>query len=165
MKSTGEVMGLDEDLGLALAKSQIAANVRLPLKGTVFISVRHPDKPAVLPVAAKLAELGFNIIATQGTAAKLQEAGIPCSQINKISQGRPHILDKLQNGEVQLIVNTSAGNRTTEDSYSIRRAALDYHIPYCTTITGGLAVANALASLLHKKMEVMTIQESAKRID
>ena len=71
----------------------------------------------------------------------------------------------MQNGEVQLIVNTSAGNRTTEDSYSIRRAALDYHIPYCTTITGGLAVANALASLLHKKMEVMTIQESAKRID
>ena len=165
MKSTGEVMGLDEDLGLALAKSQIAANAHLPLAGTVFISVRHPDKEAVLPVAARLAELGFNIIATRGTAAKFKEAGIPCSEVNKISQGRPHILDKLQNGEVQLIVNTSAGNRTTEDSYSIRRAALDYHIPYCTTITGGLAVTKALASLLSREMGVMTIQESAKRID
>ncbi|NLZ17817.1 MAG: carbamoyl-phosphate synthase large subunit [Desulfobulbaceae bacterium] len=165
MKSTGEVMGLDEDLGLALAKSQIAANSHLPLAGTVFISVRHPDKEAVLPVAARLAELGFNIIATRGTAAKFKEAGIPCSEVNKISQGRPHILDKLQNGEVQLIVNTSAGNRTTEDSYLIRRAALDYHIPYCTTITGGLAVTKALASLLYREMEVMTIQESAKRID
>ena len=165
MKSTGEVMGLDEDLGLAIAKSQIAANARLPLKGTVFISVRHPDKEAVLPVAANLSQLGFAIIATEGTAAKLKEVGIPCSEINKISQGRPHILDKLQNGEVQLIVNTSAGNRTTEDSYSIRRAALDYHIPYCTTITGGLAIAKALASLLKRDMEVMTIQESAKRID
>ncbi len=165
MKSTGEVMGLDEDLGLALAKSQLAANARLPLEGTVFISVRHPDKPAVLPVAARLAALGFAIVATAGTADKLREAGIACQPVNKISQGRPHILDKIQNGEVQLIINTSAGNRTTEDSYSIRRAALDYHIMYCTTITGGLAVAQALESLRQREMGVATIQECAKRID
>jgi carbamoyl-phosphate synthase large subunit len=165
MKSTGEVMGLDQDFGLALAKSQLAANARLPLAGTVFISVRHPDKQAILPVAARMVELGFDIIATQGTATKLQEAGVQCQKVNKISQGRPHILDKIQNGEVQLIINTSAGNRTTEDSYSIRRAALDYHIPYCTTITGGLAVTKALASLLHRELDVATIQECAKHID
>ena len=112
-----------------------------------------------------MVELGFDIIATQGTATKLQKAGIQCQKVNKISQGRPHILDKIQNGEVQLIINTSAGNRTTEDSYSIRRAALDYHIPYCTTITGGLAVTKALASLLHRELDVATIQECAKHID
>ena len=165
MKSTGEVMGLDADLGLAMAKSQIAAGSPLPLAGTVFISVRHPDKPAVVPVAARLAELGFTIIATRGTAARLEQEGIACSEVNKISQGRPHILDKVQNGEVQFIINTSAGNRATEDSYAIRRAALDYHIPYCTTITGATAVTKALVSLMQKEAGVMTIQESSKRID
>ena len=165
MKSTGEVMGLDADLGLAMAKSQIAAGSPLPLAGTVFISVRHPDKPAVVPVAARLAELGFTIIATHGTAARLEQEGIACSEVNKISQGRPHILDKVQNGEVQFIINTSAGNRATEDSYAIRRAALDYHIPYCTTITGATAVTKALVSLMQKEAGVMTIQESSKRID
>ena len=158
-------MGLDADLGLAMAKSQIAAGSPLPLAGTVFISVRHPDKPAVVPVAARLAELGFTIIATHGTAARLEQEGIACSEVNKISQGRPHILDKVQNGEVQFIINTSAGNRATEDSYAIRRAALDYHIPYCTTITGATAVTKALVSLMQKEAGVMTIQESSKRID
>ncbi len=150
MKSTGEVMGIDDDLGLALAKSQMATNSQLPLDGTVFISVRHPDKDAVVPVARKLAELGYAIIATQGTAAKLAENGISCTEVNKISQGRPHILDKIKDGEVQWILNTSAGNRTTEDSYIIRRAALDYHIPYTTTITGGLAMTLAMESMRQK---------------
>ena len=165
MKSTGEVMGLDLDLGLAIAKSQMAANAQLPLSGTVFISVRHPDKMAVLPVARRFQTLGYQIVATQGTAEKLREAGIECKVVNKVSQGRPHILDMIQNKEVQLIVNTSAGNRTTEDSYIIRRAALDYHILYNTTITGGLAITLALESLLRKNTGVMTIQECTKHID
>lgn len=165
MKSTGEVMGIDEDLGLALAKSQMASNATLPLNGTVFLSVRHGDKEAVLPVARKLQELGYGILATQGTAAKLTEQGIACTEVNKISQGRPHILDKIQDGQVQWILNTSAGTRTTEDSYIIRRAALDYHIPYTTTITGGLATTMAMSSLRHREVGVKTIQEFAKIID
>ncbi|MBM9615668.1 carbamoyl-phosphate synthase large subunit [Desulfobulbus rhabdoformis] len=165
MKSTGEVMGIDDDLGLALAKSQMAANARVPEKGIAFVSVRHGDKDAVVPLVEKLRSLGFEIIATKGTAAKLKEAGIDCSEVFKISQGRPHILDKIQDGKVQWILNTSAGNRTTEDSYIIRRAALDYHIPYTTTITGGLATTKALESLRDREIGVKTIQEFAKNID
>jgi carbamoyl-phosphate synthase large subunit len=165
MKSTGEVMGIDDDLGLALAKSQMASNSQLPQSGTVFISVRHGDKDAVVPVAKKLDALGYVILATRGTAVRLAESGIACTEVNKISQGRPHILDKIQDGQVQWILNTSAGNRTTEDSYIIRRAALDYHIPYTTTITGGLAMTLAMESMRHKEVGVKTIQEFAKSID
>jgi carbamoyl-phosphate synthase large subunit len=165
MKSTGEVMGIDDDLGQALAKSQMAAGSQLPLSGTVFISVRHGDKDAVVPVARKLTELGYVILATRGTATKLAESGVSCIEVNKISQGRPHILDKIEDGKVQWIINTSAGTRTTEDSYIIRRAALDYHIPYTTTITGGLAMTLAMESLRHKEVNVKTIQEFAKGID
>ena len=165
MKSTGEVMGIDDDLGLALAKSQMASNSQLPLNGTVFLSVRHGDKDAVVPVAKKLEQLGYAILATRGTAVRLAESGIACVEVNKISQGRPHILDKIQDGEVQWILNTSAGNRTTEDSYIIRRAALDYHIPYTTTITGGLAMTMAMESMRLKDVGVKTIQEFVKGID
>jgi len=165
MKSTGEVMGIDDDLGQALAKSQMAAGSQLPLSGAVFISVRHGDKEAVVPVARKLDQLGYTILATRGTAAKLAESGVKCTQVNKISQGRPHILDKIEDGEVQWIINTSAGTRTTEDSYIIRRAALDYHIPYTTTITGGSAMTQAMESLRHKEVGVKTIQEFAQTID
>jgi carbamoyl-phosphate synthase large subunit len=165
MKSTGEVMGIDDDLGLALAKSQMASSSQLPLNGTVFLSVRHGDKDAVVPVAKKLEQLGYAILATRGTAARLAESGIACAEVNKISQGRPHILDKIQDGEVQWILNTSAGNRTTEDSYIIRRAALDYHIPYTTTITGGQAMTMAMESMRLKDVGVKTIQEFVKSID
>ena len=165
MKSTGEVMGIDDDLGQALAKSQMGAGSQLPMNGTVFISVRHGDKEAVVPVAAKLEQLGYSILATHGTAAKLVESGITCTEVNKISQGRPHILDKIEDGKVQWIINTSAGTRTTEDSYIIRRAALDYHIPYTTTITGGLAMTLAMDSLRQKEVGVKTIQEFARGID
>ncbi len=162
MKSTGEVMGMDKDLGQALVKAQMASGAKLPLEGSVFLSVRHSDKNALIPVAGKLSDLGYGILATKGTAEKLQSVGIPCIEVNKISQGRPHILDKIEDGEVQWILNTSAGTRTTEDSYSIRRAALDYHIPYSTTITGGGAMARALESLRSRDVEVKTVQEYAK---
>ncbi len=165
MKSTGEVMGVDDSLGLAMAKSQQAAGQHLPMSGTVFISVRHADKAGAVPVARKLFELGFTLLATRGTAEKLAAQGIDCEKVNKISQGRPHILDRVQNGEVQWIINTSSGNRTTEDSYSIRRAALDYHIPYTTTITGATFMTRAVAALTQREISVKTVQEFAKAID
>ena len=165
MKSTGEVMGIDDNLGLALAKAQQAAGQDLPMSGTVFISVRHGDKENVVPVATSLADQGFSLLATRGTADKLAEHGIECERVNKISQGRPHILDKLKDGQVQWIINTSSGTRTTEDSYSIRRAALDYHIPYTTTITGASSMAQAIATLAKQEIEVKTVQEFSAAID
>lgn len=165
MKSTGEVMGIDDNLGLALAKGQQASGQNLPMSGNVFVSVRHGDKDNVVPVAASLAEQGFTLLATRGTADKLAEHGVSCERVNKISQGRPHILDKLKDGQVQWIINTSSGSRTTEDSYSIRRAALDYHIPYTTTITGAFSMAQAIATLAKQEISVKTVQEFSAAID
>jgi len=165
MKSTGEVMGIDDNLGLALAKAQQAAGQDLPMTGTVFISVRHGDKENVVPVAASLAKQGFTLLATRGTADKLAEHGVECERVNKISQGRPHILDKLKDGQVQWIINTSSGSRTTEDSYSIRRAALVYHIPYTTTITGASSMTQAISTLAGQEIEVKTVQEFSAAID
>jgi carbamoyl-phosphate synthase large subunit len=159
MKSTGEVMGIDDNLGLAMAKSQLAAGQPVPLTGNIFISVRHGDKEGIIPVARKLKELGFNILATCGTAAALQENGIDCEMINKISQGRPHVLDKIENDQIQWIINTSSGSRTTEDSYFIRRAALKFHIPYTTTISGASMMSQAIAALSKENIGVKTIQE------
>jgi carbamoyl-phosphate synthase large subunit len=159
MKSTGEVMGLDDRLGLAFAKSQLAAGQKIPTGGTVFISVRHGDKPVVLPVARKLVELGFSIVATKGTARHLQENGVGCTQVHKVSEGRPHILDKIQDKAIQWIINTSLGTRTTEDSYTIRRAALDYHLPYTTTIAGAESMVKAISTVRHESLEVKSVQE------
>jgi carbamoyl-phosphate synthase large subunit len=159
MKSTGEVMGIDDKLGMAFAKSQLAAGQPLPVEGNVLISVRHPDKPAVLPVARRIVDLGLSIIATGGTASYLQEHGVACTRINKISQGRPHILDKIQDKEICWIINTSMGSRTTEDSYTIRRSALDYHLPYSTTITGALSMVKALETVRHSTIKVKAVQE------
>jgi carbamoyl-phosphate synthase large subunit len=159
MKSTGEVMGIDYSPGLAVAKSQQAAGQQLPVSGRVFVSVRHGDKDAVVQVARELVQLGFKLLATRGTAFRLKREGIECEKVNKISQGRPHILDMLQDGRVQWIINTSSGSRTTEDSYTIRRAALDLHIPYTTTITGALSMAQAVGTLSSREVGVRTVQE------
>ena len=159
MKSTGEVMGMDESLGLAFAKSQFAAGQPIPLQGTVLFSMRGDDKAVILPVARKLQELGFHIMGTRGTAAFLNGNGVPCDRINKISEGRPHILDKIQDHKIQWIVNTSRGTRTTEDSYTIRRAALNYHLPYTTTTAGAEFMAMAIDTLKQQTMEVKAVQE------
>lgn len=158
MKSTGEVMGIDDNLGLAIVKSHLAAGSKVPASGNVFISVRDNDKPAVLPVAKALVELEFSIYATTATAAFLQEAGVTCELINKISQGRPHILDKVQDGQISWIINTSLGRRTTEDSYLIRRAALDYHIPYTTTVSGAAALVKGIRELKENELVVHPVQ-------
>jgi len=159
MKSTGEVMGLDSSVGIAFAKSQLAAGQKLPIKGNVLISVRNADKPAVLPLARRLLTLGFSILATSGTAAYLNEHNVECTMVNKISQGRPHLLDKVQDNQIQWIINTSMGSRTTEDSYSIRRSALDYHLPYTTTTSGALSMLRALETVREKEIQVKAIQE------
>ena len=159
MKSTGEVMGLDDSLGIAFAKSQIAAGQRIPNQGNVFISLRRGDKEPILPVAKQLTDLGFSILATKGTADFLNDNGVACTHVHKISEGRPHILDKIQDKQIQWIINTSMGTRTTEDSYTIRRAALSYHLPYTTTIAGAVSMVKAIATTQQESMEVKSIQE------
>jgi carbamoyl-phosphate synthase large subunit len=159
MKSTGEVMGLDSSVGIAFAKSQLAAGQKLPTQGNVLISVRDADKPTVLTLARRLLNLGFSILATSGTAAYLTEHNVECTMVNKISQGRPHLLDKVQDKEIQWIINTSMGSRTTEDSYTIRRSALDYHLPYTTTTSGALSMVRALETAREKDIQVKAIQE------
>lgn len=159
MKSTGEVMGIDDTLGLAIAKAHVAAGSKVPDPGNVFISVRDGDKGAILPVAKALIELDFKILATSGTAQYLQDQAVACTVVNKISQGRPHILDKIQDGDINWIVNTSLGRRTTEDSYRIRRAALDYHIPYTTTASGARALVKGLRELGRSQQGVKPVQD------
>jgi carbamoyl-phosphate synthase large subunit len=158
MKSTGEVMGIDDNLGLAITKAHVAAGSKIPKSGNVFISVRDGDKEAILPVAKALLDLDFTIYATTGTAKHLKNAEIACTVINKISQGRPHILDKIQDKEINWIVNTSLGKRTTEDSYLIRRGALDYHVPYTTTASGARALVMGMQELKTNEPEVHPVQ-------
>lgn len=162
MKSTGEVMGIDDKLGLAIAKASMAAGSALPETGNVFISVRDKDKDGIVPIAKALTELNYTVLATDGTADFLKKHNVPCEQVNKISQGRPHILDKIQDNQVNWIVNTSMGKRTTEDSYTIRRAALDFHIPYTTTKTGAAALVIALEEVRKSSIGVQPVQYFTK---
>jgi carbamoyl-phosphate synthase large subunit len=159
MKSTGEVMGLADSVGIAFAKSQLAAGQKIPEAGHVFISVRDMDKPAVAPIARELIGMGFKILASSGTATYLAAQNLACTRINKISEGRPHIHDKINDKEIQWIINTSMGNRTTEDSYIIRRAALYYHLPYTTTIAGAQAMTMAIAATRQAELSVKALQE------
>jgi len=160
MKSTGEVMGIDYSLGLAFAKAQVAAGQTVPKAGSsVLISVRNSDKPAILATAKKLADLGFTLLATKNTAQFLTDNDVLCTRVNKISEGRPHLLDMVKDKKIQWIINTSMGTRTTEDSYSIRRSALDYHIPYTTTTAGAEAMAMAIVALTDNNMEVQSLQD------
>ncbi len=161
MKSTGEVMGIDDNLGLAIGKAHLAAGSSLPDSGSVFISVRDNDKPSIVPAARALQELGFTIFATSGTALFFQESNIDCQQINKISEGRPHILDKIQDRDIVWIINTSLGKRTTEDSYQIRRAAIDLHIPYTTTTNGAAALVSAMKEMKDLPIGVKPVQKFA----
>ena len=139
----------------------MAAGSTLPDKGNVFISVRHGDKEAIVPVAAELKKLGYTIFATEGTNQVLLDNDIASHRINKISQGRPHILDMVPNGEITWIINTSLGKRTTEDSYRIRRAAIDLHIPYTTTVSGAAAFVKAVKEWQEQHIGVKAVQKFA----
>ena len=161
MKSTGEVMGIDDNLGLAIGKALLAAGSNLPEKGNVFVSVRDTDKQSIVPVAAELKKMGYTIFATAGTNGFLLENDIDSHRINKISQGRPHILDMVRNREINWIINTSMGRRTTEDSYQIRRAAIDLHIPYTTTTNGAAAFVSAMKAFGEEQIGVKPVQKFA----
>ncbi len=147
MRSTGEVMGLDTDFEAAFAKSQIASGINLPTEGCVFISVKDLDKPALPPIAKDILALGFKIMATGGTADYLIEHGIELTRVNKVAEGRPHIVDAMKNGGVQLVFNTTEGAQSYRDSYSIRRTALTQNIPYYTTVSGARASIQAIRRL------------------
>ncbi|MDP6707565.1 MAG: carbamoyl-phosphate synthase large subunit, partial [Alphaproteobacteria bacterium] len=158
MKSTGEVMGLDRSFDAAFAKSQLAAGVDLPQQGTAFFSVKDKDKPTVEALARTLVELGFRIVATGGTAGHLEAAGIAVDRINKVLEGRPHIVDAIANGEVDLMFNTTEGPQAIRDSFTLRRAALLNAIPYYTTIAGARASIQAIVSLKRGNLEVAPLQ-------
>ncbi|MBU4567135.1 MAG: carbamoyl-phosphate synthase large subunit [Desulfarculus sp.] len=155
MRSTGEVMGIDRDLGLAFAKSQLGASQILPTKGKVFISVKDADKPAVAPIAAKLHRLGFDLLATTGTHAFLSKQGIECRHVFKVSESRPHVVDAMVNGEIDLVINTTEGKGPASDAYLIRRTALERGLAYCTTLAAARATADAVEALL--KNDTLTV--------
>ena len=158
MKSTGEVMGLDFSFEAAFAKSQLAAGTRLPEKGTVFISVKDRDKGGFTHLAQQLVAMGFDIIATEGTASHLEGKGVPAQRINKVLEGRPHIVDAITNGDVSLVFNTTEGAQAIADSYALRRAALNNRIPYYTTIAGARATVQAIKCLKSDGLEVAPLQ-------
>ena len=158
MKSTGEVMGLDKDFGHAFAKSQLASGVKIPISGNVFISVRDRDKLNALILAERLIELGFKIFATRGTAAALEKNHIPVKIVNKVLEGRPHIVDSMTNDEIDLVINTTEGNQSIADSYSLRRTALTQNIPYYTTIAGANAALLVIQSMNSGGLEVAPLQ-------
>jgi carbamoylphosphate synthase large subunit/REP element-mobilizing transposase RayT len=159
MKSTGEVMGIDVDLGLAYAKSQMAAPPPLPKNGRVFISVKDTDKEAVIPVAREFVKLGFEIISTSGTADALTKAKIKVTKVFKIHEGRPNVLDRIKNGDINFIINTPSGKIPREHEVVIRNAALAAKIPIMTTVRAALASANGIRSLQKRKLQVRSLQE------
>jgi len=159
MKSTGEVMGVDVDFGKAFAKAQMATEGGLPLSGTVFISVKDRDKPSIVDIAHKLHDLGFKIFATGGTAKAIAEENTPVTTVLKEYEGRPNVIDHLKNNEIQMVINTSEGKISQEESYNIRRYAIVSGIPYFTTVPGAIAAESAIKSMSNGELDVKSIQE------
>jgi carbamoyl-phosphate synthase large subunit len=158
MKSTGEVMGLDASFERAFAKSQLGAGVKLPVAGTAFISVRDTDKGSAATLARRLTEMGFSVVATRGTAARLREAGLDCAVVNKVLEGRPHCVDAIKSGEIQLVINTTSGVQSVADSFDIRRSALTGGVPHYTTMAGARAAVHAIAALRAGTLDVAPLQ-------
>jgi carbamoyl-phosphate synthase large subunit len=159
MRSTGEVIGLDRSFPIAFAKSQLGGGTKVPRKGTVFVSVRDSDKPRVVETTRLLASLGFKIRATGGTARFLKNAGVEAQRINKVSEGRPHVVDFIKNGDIQLVLNTTEGAQALADSRSLRRAALLHKVPYYTTLAGAIAAAQGIRAYLAGDLEVRALQD------
>ncbi len=163
MKSTGEVMGIDADFATAFAKSQMGAGVVLPQSGKVFVSVKDSDKPVILPAVRQVLDLGFTVCATGGTATYLEAQGLNIERVNKVAEGRPHIVDKIKDGEIAMIFNTTEGWQSLKDSEDIRRSALVGKVAQYTTAAGGVAAAQAIAALTERNLEVCTLQDYHKR--
>jgi len=159
MRSTGEIMGIDREFGRAFAKSQLGGGTKVPREGCAFVSVRAADKPGLIEPVGRLLEMGFTVIATRGTAQYLTEKGLEVGVINKVLEGRPHIVDALKNGEVHLVINTTEGAQALADSKSIRRTALTQKIPYYTTLAGGKAAVRAIESVRAGSLDVRPLQE------
>jgi carbamoyl-phosphate synthase large subunit len=159
MKSTGEVMGIDVSFGLAFAKAQLGVGMRLPKGGKVFISVRDEDKKPVTAAAEKLHKAGFQIVATRGTAAYFADRGIPAEVVNKVQEGSPHIADQIKSGEIAMVINTPTDAHSQADSYQLRRCALDYQIPYFTTVAGAEAAAEGIEYLKQREFDVQALQD------
>ncbi|MFU8884108.1 MAG: carbamoyl-phosphate synthase large subunit [Cyanobacteriota bacterium] len=159
MRSTGEVMGIAAGFGMAFAKAELAAGEALPTGGTVFLSTHDRDKPALVPVAARLAELGFQLIATSGTAAALAGEGLVVEPVLKVHEGRPNIEDAIRSGRIQLIINTPIGRQAAHDDQYLRRAALDYAVPTVTTLAGARAAVEAITALQQQRLEIHALQD------
>ncbi|SFH96988.1 carbamoyl-phosphate synthase large subunit [Methylobacterium brachiatum] len=159
MRSTGEVIGLDASFGVAFAKSQLGSGTQVPRSGTVFVSVRDADKARILPSVKLLSELGFSILATGGTQKFLVENGVPAERVNKVLEGRPHVVDSIKNGDIQLVLNTTEGAGALSDSRSLRRAALLHKVPYYTTLAGAMAAAEGIKAYLEGDLQVRALQE------
>jgi carbamoyl-phosphate synthase large subunit len=159
MKSTGEVMGLDVSYAIAFAKSQIGSGSKVPREGVVFVSVRDADKPMIVDAMRHLEAVGFRIIATGGTQRYLVENGVAAERINKVLEGRPHIVDSMKNGGVQLVINTTDGAKSISDSRDIRRTALQRKLPYYTTIPGAVAAVEGIIAYRQGNLTVRPLQD------
>ncbi len=164
MRSTGEVMGIDREFGLAFAKAQLSAGQRLPLDGTVFMSLRDEDKMASLKVAFALCDMGFKIVATEGTSLFLSEHMVPNQRVNKLGEGRPNIIDMIKNGEIELVINTTSNKRAIADAFQIRRAAVAFGVPYTTTLAGAKATVKAIKAMRKEGLKVNSLQEYHQEI-
>jgi carbamoyl-phosphate synthase large subunit len=159
MRSTGEVMGISDSFGSAFAKAQLAAENGLPTKGTIFMTVNDSDKPTATPIARRFHELGFRITATEGTARYFRARGIPTERVYKVHEGRPHAIDMIVNGQVQLLINTPLGKHAQRDDYTIRQAAIAHGVPYTTTLSAASAACDAVLSLRSREASVRSLQE------
>ncbi|MBT3921501.1 MAG: carbamoyl-phosphate synthase large subunit [Nitrospina sp.] len=162
MKSTGEVMGIDTVFGRAFAKSQLATGIKLPLDGTAFISVKDSDKPKTVDIGRGLIEMGYHLIATRGTADYLAKNGIEVSTVNKVKEGSPHIVEAIEENQINIVINTVFGDQSIKDSFSLRRSSLNQNLPYCTTMAGASALVKALKYVRDDDLKVITIQEYGK---
>jgi carbamoyl-phosphate synthase large subunit len=158
MRSTGEAMGVDDSFGMAFAKAQLSAGQELPLEGAVIVTVNDRDKPNVTPIARRLHEMGFRVLATEGTARFLQDQGIPCERVFKVNEGRPNCADRIISGEVALLINTPMGKKSQFDDYAMRRAAIAYKVPYITTLSAASAAVDAILALRSRHREVRAVQ-------
>jgi len=159
MKSTGEVMGIDDNFAKAFAKAQLGAGVKLPMSGRVFFSVRDADKKHIVSAAKKLYDTGFELVATRGTAAYLQEKGLTVKVVNKVLEGRPHIVDSIKNNEICMVINTTQGAQAVADSFSIRRNALMHNVAYFTTTAGARAAVDGIIAMRSADLDVKPIQD------
>jgi carbamoyl-phosphate synthase large subunit len=164
MKSTGEVMGLDHELGQAFAKSQMGSDMMPPLKGTVFLSVKDEDKDELMAIARELDDMGFDMVATSGTCQFLKSNGLPVKRVNKVMEGRPNIIDHMINGEIHMMINTTKGPQTHADSQSIRRTALMNRVPYYTLLTAARAGVQAIHAMTNKQVDVRPLQDYLKDV-